>query len=228
MDRPYYMAYDERYRTTHALGICWGGEQPTALVRQLARELDPDRRLSILEVGCGEGRDAFPLLEQGHDLLATDVSPEAIAWCRKKAPRFAEHFQQLDCLQERLPRRFDLILAVAVLHMLAEDADRAAFYRFLREQLAPGGTALICTMGDGRTESCTDPAEAFCTVPRQHGKQTLRVAATSCRRVSWQTFRAELDQAGLRILRQGETCVPGNFPELMYVLVTAEGEEDRL
>ncbi|MGN0706498.1 MAG: class I SAM-dependent methyltransferase [Faecalibacterium sp.] len=225
MEKAYYLAYEERYQTAHAQGIRWGGEEPTPIVQELAAELDPAQKLHILEIGCGEGRDAFPLLERGYHLLATDVSPESIAWCKAQKPTFAAHFQQLDCLRENLPQHFDLILAVAVLHMLVLDEDRAAFYRFLTAQLAPSGKALICTMGNGETESCTDPAEAFLTVPRQHGAQTLYEAATSCRRVSWQTFRAELDRAGLHVLRQGQTSVPGDFPELMYAVVELAGEE---
>ena len=39
---------------------------------------------SILEIGCGEGRDARAVLEKGYNLLATDISKEAIEYCKKQ------------------------------------------------------------------------------------------------------------------------------------------------
>ena len=60
--------------------------------RTLASEIEPyiDMEDSILELGCGEGRDAIHLLCQGYRVLATDISPEAIAYCRRLAPAYGD------------------------------------------------------------------------------------------------------------------------------------------
>lgn len=221
MSRKYYEAYDDRYRQTHALGLQWASDEPTPIVAEMLRKYGVSPSKKLLELGCGEGRDAFALLRAGYDLLATDISPEAVAYCRGKAPELAAHFAVLDCVGGTLPGRFDFIYAVAVLHMLVEDADRAAFYSFLRTHLAPDGLALVCTMGDGQFERRSDIRTAFDLQPRTHqaSGRTLAIAGTSCRMVSFSTFREELHRAGFSIAEDGLTAAEPHFNSLMYAVL---------
>ena len=124
IQRPYYEAYDERYRQIHSLGLQWFYDAPAKIVTEVMDRNGITKTDSILELGCGEGRDAFPLLQSGYDLLATDVSAEAIAYCRKRSTQYAQRFQVLDCVGGRLDRTFRFLYAVAVIHMLVEDSDR--------------------------------------------------------------------------------------------------------
>ncbi len=217
--RPYYEAYDERYQQIHARGRSWAADVPTPIVAQALERYAPDLAASVLELGCGEGRDARPLLAAGRNLTAADLSPEAVAWCRTLDPAHAERYRVLDCVRGELPGQWDFLYAVALLHMLVEDADRQAFLRFVRDHLTPEGTALLCTMGDGKRELRSDPAEAFQLREREHPAGPVRVAATTCRIVSFSVLAAELDRAGLHILEQGLTAAPPEFDSLMYVLV---------
>ena len=223
--RAYYEAYDERYRQIHGQGLAWTADVPTPVVAEVLARYAPDPAAPVLELGCGEGRDARPLLAAGRNLTATDLSAEAVAWCRAGDPAHAERYRVLDCVRDETPERWDFLYAVAVLHMLVEDGDRQAFFRFLRDHMSPGGAALICTMGDGERELCSDPAEAFRLRPREHAAGPVRVAATSCRMVSFPTLRRELDRAGLRVLEQGLTAAPPEFDSLMYVVVRRPGDE---
>ena len=216
--RPYYEAYDERYRAIHGMGLRWAGEEPTPIVLQTLRRLALPEDARLLELGCGEGRDALAVLDAGYALLATDCSPEAIAYCRARAGDRAEHFRRLDFLRDTLPERYDFIYAVAVVHMLVEDADRRGFYRFVYEHLKPGGRALLCSMGDGESAFQTDPAEAFCLRERRHPGGPVQVAATSCRMVDFPAFEREVRESGLVIVEQGITGAMPDFDKLMYVL----------
>lgn len=220
--RPYYEAYDDRYRQVHSRDLQWFMDGPSPIVGEVVRALSIPPSASILELGCGEGRDAAHLLTLGYDVLATDISPAAISYCRGKFPAHAHRFCTLDCVRGGLDGRFDFIYAVAVIHMLVEDSDRAEFYRFIRRHLTPGGHALICTMGDGRTQRRTDPASAFDLQQRVHEStgQTVCIASTSCRMVDFPTFERELSRAGLNILKQGITSIPPDFPQMMYAVVT--------
>lgn len=219
MERSYYEAYEDRYRSVHALGHAWSSDVPTPIVADVLSRYGIGRSDRILEIGCGEGRDAHALLAAGYDLLATDVSPEAVAYCRRTWPEFAERFQRLDCLREKPDGRYRMILAVAVVHMLVPDGDRARFYGFIREHLADGGIALICTMGDGETEFQTDIRQAFDVQTREHPAGEVAVAATSCRMVSFKTFEKELAHAGLHVEEKGVTPCPPDFDRLMYAVV---------
>ncbi len=218
-EKRYYEAYDERYKTAHARGIRWMGGEPTALVGEILDRYGVGREQPILELGCGEGRDAIPLLERGYDLLATDVSPEAVAYCRLLAPEHSDRFQLLDAVKGALPGRYRFIYAVAVLHMLVLPEDREGFYRFVREHLAEDGLALLCTMGDGTAERQSDIREAFELRERACEGGTISVAATSCRMVSFPTWEKELSRAGLARVEEGVTAVEPEFDVMMYAVV---------
>lgn len=217
----YYKAYDDRYRQIHALGLSWASRAPTPLLGVILARYGIGKDARMLEVGCGEGRDALPLLRKGYDLTAADVSPEAVRWCRDQCPERADAFRVLDVCREELGERFDFIFSTAVLHMLTEDRDREAFFIFFRRHLAPGGYGLVLSMGDGETEFRSDPDKAFEPTERTHQStgQPVTVAATSCRIVSARTLRAEAERMGLTVREAGHTSVPGEFDQMIYLLL---------
>lgn len=221
MKRKYYEAYDDRYQQVHGQNLQWFSEAPSPIVEETIREFSLTPQSKLLEIGCGEGRDAYPLLKRGFDLLATDISPEAIAFCKRKFHDFSGHFQVADCVGGTLGRTFDFLYAVAVLHMLVTDGDRDAFYRFIREHITPGGIALICTMGDGTFERQTDIRTAFDLCRRTHeaSGKTVEIAGTSCRIVNFQTFEEEIKRNGLEAVKKGRTAVEPDFPEMMFAVV---------
>lgn len=221
MERKYYEAYDDRFRQIHEQDLKWFSEDSSPIVEETIRTFCISPKGKLLEIGCGEGRDAHPLLLQGFDLLATDVSPEAIAFCRREFPNFEMHFQVVDCVTGEIDSKFDFIYAVAVLHMLVLDDDRNAFYRFIHAHLTQTGKALICTMGDGTYERQTDVRTAFNLNERIHepSGKTVRIAGTSCRIVNFQTFEAELAQNDLDVIKKGVTTVEPDFPQMMFAVV---------
>lgn len=78
--RHYYEAYDDRYRQVHGENLRWFMEEPSPIVGQVLSEYGIPDNAKLLEIGCGEGRDARFLLKRGYDVLATDVSAEAVAY----------------------------------------------------------------------------------------------------------------------------------------------------
>ena len=221
MNRKYFEDYDDRYRQVHAENLRWFDSAPSAIVGQVLSEWKVPKTAKLLEIGCGEGRDAKFLLEKGYSLLATDISSEAVAYCKKENPNFADHFQTLDCTKDTLQTKFDFIYAVAVIHMLVLDEDRNAFYRFIREHLTETGAALICTMGDGEMERSSDISNAFDLQERVHEPtgRTVQIAGTSYRAVSFATFDRELEENGLKILKQGLTNIEPDYWKMMYAVV---------
>ena len=103
--------------------------------------------------------------------------------------------------------------------MLLLDEDRNAFYRFIKEHLLDIGIALICTMGDGKSETMTDINDAFVLQERNHPSGKIAVAGTSFRMVSFSTFEEELKNSGLEIIEKGITSSYPDFNELMYAVV---------
>ena len=225
MQRKYYEAYDDRYMQIHGQGLQWFDDAPSAIVKETISAYGITSQHKLLELGCGEGRDALPLLAEGYDLIATDISHEAIRFCRERYPQYADRFRVLDCTYGEDKGLYDFIFAVAVIHMLVEDTDRSAFFRFIYDHLRDGGLALICSMGDGRSAYSSDICSAFDLRERTHGStgKTVCVASTSCRMVTLETFHDELVRSGVRVIDSGITSVEPDFPQMMYAVIRKGG-----
>ena len=218
--KKYDEAYDLRYRQVHAQGLTWFDGAPTPIVAQVMERYHITGDKRMLEIGCGEGRDAAPLLGKSCNLLATDVSPHAVEDCKKRFPQWKEHFRCLDCLKDKLDEQFDFIYAMAVLHMLVPDEDRAGFWGFIREHLTENGLGLVMVMGDGEITRATDIASAFDTQVRVHEKtgREVEIASTSCRMVTTEELRKEIRAAGLTEVDMGRTACE-DFPMATYAVV---------
>ena len=218
-NRKYYEAYEDRYKTAHERGVSWEQMKNTPIVMDIIKRYNLHTEQSLLEIGCGEGRDSVIVLEDGFNLMATDISLEAIKYCKKKMPDFESNFMILDCLSSDLDEKFDFIYSVAVVHMLVLDEDRNGFYQFIHNHLKADGIALICSMGDGNYEMQSDISNAFELQEREHESGKMMVAGTSCRMVSFSTFENELLRNGLKIIEKGITSAMPNFNSLMYAVV---------
>lgn len=223
MEREYYEAYDDRYCQVHKENLQWFSDTPSHIVGDVIKVYGIDGK--FLEIGCGEGRDAHVLLACGYDVLATDISREAIAFCRSRWEQYAENFHVLDVVNGGLEGKFDFIYAVAVVHMLVKDEDRKGFYQFIRAHLKDRAYALICTMGDGVMERSSDISTAFDLQERIHeesGKK-LCIAGTSYRAVSFDTFEQEIRENGLTIVERGLTDAAPDYWNMMYAVVKKSG-----
>ena len=219
MAQEYYKAYDERYKAIHQKGHSWAAENRTPIVLETIRKFAIAETAQVLEIGCGEGRDARAVLEAGFDLTATDISAEAIRYCKEHFPAYENRFRVMDCLADRISQRYDFIYAVAVVHMLVRDEDRDGFYSFIREHLKKTGLALILSMGDGEFEMQSDIRTAFQLQERNHFSGKVQVAGTSCRMVSFPTFEAEIARNGLEIVEKGLCEAMPDFNSLLYAVV---------
>lgn len=219
MTRKYYEAYEDRYKTAHAKGVSWSSDKNSPIVLDTIKKYKLNQCSTMLEIGCGEGRDSKAVLDKGYNLVATDISKEAVAYCKKNMPSYKNHFQVLDCINDYHEEKYDFIYSVAVIHMLVLNEDRSAFYKFIYEHLTDDGIALICTMGDGREEMQSDISNAFTLQEREHESGKMVVAGTSCRMVSFETFEKEIKANHLKITEKGITSALPDFNNLMFAVV---------
>jgi len=223
--KEYYKAYDDRYKTYHTEeGIAWAGDRPSFLLKEIFEKHIKDKQnAEILEIGCGEGQNAIYLMKNGYNISATDVSEQAIVWCKKEAERNnlnTNNFFVLDALDNNLTNKYDLIYTISTLHMLVLDEDRTNFLKFIYEHLKDDGVAIISIMGDGINErNNTDITKSFEKVERNINGKTVQVASTSCRIVNWETFFNELQTANLKVINNFTTTEISGFNSSMIVEV---------
>lgn len=217
----YYEAYNDRYEQIHQKSLQWFSNSPSEIVAETIHKYGISIISKLLEIGCGEGRDAAYLMKNDYDVLATDISPVAIDYCKKCVPNKPQCFKVIDCLNERLNEKYDFIYAVSVLHMLVLDKDRNLFYKFICEQLKDSGIALICTMGNGIEEWNTDISKAFELQKRTHEAtgEEVYIANTSCRVIGFNTLHKEINENNLVLIESGITSIEPDFPTIMFAVV---------
>ena len=81
--KKYYEPYDDRYKQVQKESITWFSDNNPKIVIDTINYYFNNQKIKILEIGCGEGRDAHYLLKEGYDVLATDISSTAIEYCKK-------------------------------------------------------------------------------------------------------------------------------------------------
>lgn len=101
--------------------------------------------MTVLDTGCGSGRNLVYLLGAGYDVLAADESAEAIAEVRAMAARLAprlpvENFRVEPVEAMTFPDACaDVVLSNAVLHFARDEAHFGAMLAGTWRVLRPGG-----------------------------------------------------------------------------------------
>ena len=215
----YYEAYDKRYKQVHDKGLVWSTNSNTKIVEKIIKKYHLDRE-KMLEIGCGEGRDARYLLNKNYNVLATNISQEAIDYCVRNDITHKDNYKVLDVLSDNSQNKYGFIYSVACLHMLVLDEDRNKYYSYIYNHLEDDGYALILTMGDGIKESISDIAKAFDDIKRTHqeSNQEIEVATTSCRIVNFDTLLKEVNNK-FEVIEYGITEIENHFDRIMYIVI---------
>lgn len=206
--KKYYEAYDHRYKRVHEQGLLWFKSEPTPELINWLEYYEVPLDENVLEVGCGEGRDAIYMAERGYQITATDISEEAIKTCAKMCDAKQVHVnlkvEDFVCKDAVVFDQYDWIYSIGTLHMLVEDEDRKRFLRNLHGSISPSGKLLLVSKGDGVTSIKTDKSEAFKLVERVHylDKQEMKLEATSFCMKSWENHVEELEACGFKIEKQ--------------------------
>jgi len=112
----------------------------------------------VLDAGCGGGRTAAWLVEQGADVVGIDVSAELLRLARDRLPEAS--FVLAD-LAEPLPFEdgaFDLVVSSLVMHYLR---DWTPTLRELRRVLRPGGVVVLSTHHPAMDVELSDSGDYF-------------------------------------------------------------------
>lgn len=94
----------------------------------------------MLDIGCGEGKDAVFLARNGYQVSAFDISETGIAKARALAENNGVHvdFFLADAADYRPEEEFDIIYSSGVLHFVAVGV-RQELFDHLKSHTAPDG-----------------------------------------------------------------------------------------
>lgn len=108
--------YEEVYKTEE---YYWG-VTPSMTCLKILELLPPSRHLKLLDIGCGEGKDAVFFAKNGYDVTAFDISDAGLKKTEQLAKNFAVNINvfKADILDFRLDERFDILYSSGVFHYI--------------------------------------------------------------------------------------------------------------
>jgi tellurite methyltransferase len=130
--------YDQLYETTpQALG------NPTAEFVTFF-QAHADRTFHVLDIGCGQGRDALFIARLGHSVVGVDLSPHGIAEMVETARREGLNVEGIvsDITTYAAEGKFNVLVIDRTLHMLGEN-DQLETLAKLLGVVEAGGWLLI-------------------------------------------------------------------------------------
>lgn len=219
----YYKAYDKRYYQVYSNDMLWSSKEPTKEVLEFLKRYNCQKSDLILDLGCGEGRDAIFLLDMKYNVLAVDYSINVIEKCNNLSNnKYKDSFMQFDIMKDGLTKKFKYIYSIAVLHMFVTDEHRNLFFKFVKDHLTDDGVALICILGDGVKEHSSDITKSFENTQRvvMNNNTNIEIAATSCKIVSWETLEKEIINNDLKIKEKWISKEIPEFTNSMCVVIS--------
>lgn len=134
--------YDDGYKTCP----CFWGREPGSLVQRLMKYLPTVTGLSVLDVGCGEGKNSVFLAQHGAVVRALDVSALALSNARQAwLPLENIIWEQADIRAITIPKgTYDIVIAYGLLHCLSGVDEIRETIQKLQCATKNGGYNLIC------------------------------------------------------------------------------------
>lgn len=121
----------------HALG------KPTQAFVDFFNQLDSSS-MSVLDLGCGQGRDALFIASLGHSVLGVDLSPTGVAQLNEDAKREGLAIKAVvaDLTHYQPTGEYDIVVIDRTLHML-EPAERLTVLQRVLPHVTDNGFVLI-------------------------------------------------------------------------------------
>lgn len=108
--------YDKRYGNEE---YYWG-LKPNNLCYEIMRIKPPVKAYKVIDIGCGEGKDAVFLARNGYDVTAFDASEQGLSKARELADTYGVKvdFFKADVRDFRLEADYDIIFSSGVFHYI--------------------------------------------------------------------------------------------------------------
>lgn len=131
--------YDEFYKDNpHGLG------EPFPELVEFFNTNDV-KHARVLDIGCGQGRDALFIARLGHTVVGVDISPTGIEQMHVDAKKEKLDIVGVlaDITKYEPEGKFDVILIDRTLHMILDETERLGVLNAITSHIAESGFVLI-------------------------------------------------------------------------------------
>jgi tellurite methyltransferase len=145
--------YDDGYKACP----CFWGTSPGSLVRKFL-EANGVEGLRVLDLGCGERKNAFAFAEKGATVVAVDCSERAI---RNGQAAFGSHsirwVRDDSCRYIQGCDEFDIVVMYGLLHCLTSEFEIQGLIASALEKTRLGGSHIVASFNDGPHDLSAHP-----------------------------------------------------------------------
>lgn len=116
------------------------GLAPSHMCYKVMQMCPPIRKLRVLDIGCGEGKDALFFARNGYVVDAFDIAIMGVEKTKRLADKIGVHINvfQANILDYRLEHQYDIIFSNGVFHYIPVDI-RNQLISDYQEHTAPNG-----------------------------------------------------------------------------------------
>ncbi len=229
-EKPYYLAYEDRYRAVYAAGIDrWGHSPENTILYQTLKKWVEDHRLQgkkIIEFACGEGACGVILSELGCIYHGVDISQSALQKAKESLAIYSDaKLSLLDMVKEKPnDAPYDAALDCMGLHILVTDADRSAYLKnafdslkenapmlFFRESYRPDAyEGVVSSFAEWETIT----GEDYHTLQKRQGKDgtVCEIPLLAARALNKRGYYEEMQKAGFTVTAFTEMDVNEEIP----------------
>ena len=140
MDKKVVPFWEEAYQNEDAVTFSM---EPNATIKEFEHLLNKQSR--IIEIGCGEGQNAFYLAKQGYcNVDAFDISEHAIEKVQRRCAMEGIQFNAFtaDLTTYQFEQRYDMVMSFGTLHFV-QKADWKAFIKKAKTYTNAGGIHIM-------------------------------------------------------------------------------------
>ncbi|WMM24991.1 helix-turn-helix domain-containing protein [Tissierella sp. MB52-C2] len=120
--------YEQKYQTEN---YYWG-LIPSKMCFNILELMPPIRQLKVLDIGCGEGKDAVFFARNGYDVSAFDISTVGLEKLQKLCEEINTSVNtfRADINDYRIKSKYDILFSSGVLHYIKPELRREIFLNY--------------------------------------------------------------------------------------------------
>jgi tellurite methyltransferase len=146
------------YEDGYAKCPCFWGRSPGSLVRRFLSEAPSVEGLDVVDLGCGEGKNAYAFATAGARVLAIDCSEAALANAQREFSHPSITWIKCDAgafLVKSKP--FDIAIIYGLLHCLQSALSLADFVNLAIHKTRSPGYHIVAAFNDGPHDMTAHP-----------------------------------------------------------------------